>query len=116
MIALTIGSMATAGPAWYSNQTAIEPVPQETIAFRDLNLSNPKGVEALYRRITTAAKRVCKDDGSEKHLGRAAEIQRCEADAIRRAVAGIGNVALNGYWMRKIYGPRTQLATATPTR
>src|SRR5689334_5548476 len=42
-----------------SNSPADEPVRSETVKFQDPNVSTPAGVEALYSRIHSAAKRVC---------------------------------------------------------
>src|SRR5437763_909695 len=42
-----------------SNARAAEEVRSETVKFEDLNVSSPAGVEALYKRIHSAAKRVC---------------------------------------------------------
>jgi UrcA family protein len=42
-----------------SNAHAGDDVHSETVKFADLNLSSPAGAEALYRRISAAAQRVC---------------------------------------------------------
>ena len=38
-----------------------EEVRSEKVKFQDLNVNTPEGVQALYTRIHTAAKRVCSD-------------------------------------------------------
>ena len=42
-----------------SNALADEQLRTETVKFQDLNVQTPAGVEALYRRIHSAALRVC---------------------------------------------------------
>jgi UrcA family protein len=42
-----------------SNAFADDQVRSETVKFADLKVDTPAGVEALYRRINSAAQRVC---------------------------------------------------------
>jgi UrcA family protein len=109
-IALLIASAANAGDPI----TANEPISKETVRFSELNLSSRSGVEALYKRIATAAGHVCGEsyDGSERNLKRLSDIRHCKADAIQGAVANSRNAALSNYWLAQIKANRTELATA----
>lgn len=108
-IALLIASAANAGDPI----TANEPISKETVRFSELNLSTRSGVEALYKRITAAAGHVCGEmyDGSERNLKILSDIKHCKADAIRGAVTGSRNAALNNYWLSQINENRTELAS-----
>jgi UrcA family protein len=108
-IALLIASAANAG----NPNTANEPISKETVRFSELNLSTRSGVEALYKRITAAAGHVCGKmyDGSERNLKILSDIKHCKADAIRGAVTGSRNAALNNYWLSQINENRTELAS-----
>ena len=109
-IALLIASAANAG----NPITANEPISKETVRFSELNLSTRRGVEALYKRVATAAGHVCGEmyDGSERDLKRLSDIRHCKADAIRGAIANSRNAALSNYWLAQINANRTELASA----
>lgn len=67
--------------------------PSVSVRYDDLNLSTTAGVDALYRRISFAARQVCPDIYSrDLHIALAA--QRCEADAVSRAVSKVNNSQL----------------------
>ena len=52
-------AMLLAGVLVVSNAAAAEQFRAETVKYQDLNVATPAGVEALYRRIHFAARRVC---------------------------------------------------------
>jgi UrcA family protein len=54
----------------------------ETVKFQDLNVDTPAGVQALYGRIHSAAKRVCSETDPVRRIGAAACARKAEADAI----------------------------------
>lgn len=65
----------------------------QVVRFGDLNLSNPEGVAALYRRIEGAATRVCRDLNRPRFVWSKSEAE-CKRAAIAQAVAGINNEQL----------------------
>src|SRR4051812_24847221 len=86
-VALLVGSTAAfaAGPTADPLSTAVR--------YSDLNLSTTDGVHALYQRISSAARQVCPDIYS-RDLGQALAGQRCQADAVAKAVSRIDNPRL----------------------
>jgi UrcA family protein len=64
-----------------------------SVRYDDLNLSSPAGVNALYRRISVAARQVCPDIYS-RDLNVAAAGKRCLADAVAKAVSEVNNPQL----------------------
>jgi UrcA family protein len=65
------------------------------VKYGDLNLANPEGVSVLYKRLRVAAVRVCENDSP--YLEKRAEVKRCIADAMERAVARVNSPALTAY-------------------
>jgi UrcA family protein len=67
--------------------------PSVSVRYDDLNLSTTVGVDTLYRRISSAARRVCPvNDLRDLPVALAAE--RCQAAAIARAVSEVNNPSL----------------------
>ncbi len=67
--------------------------PTRVVAFADLDLSKPAGVQTLYRRIQAAARTVCEISvGSEKYLLGAE--QSCIERAVNEAVKNVQSTAL----------------------
>jgi UrcA family protein len=58
-------------------------VRSETVKFADLNLSTPSGVDALYRRIHAAARRVCEQPAGEETAARSCML-KAEGDAVSK--------------------------------
>ena len=65
-------AMALACGLIVSNAHAGDEARSETVKFADLDLSSSQGVEALYRRIHAAARRVC-----DQPAGEQAGVGRC---------------------------------------
>jgi UrcA family protein len=65
-------------------------LPSVTVRFDDLNLATSAGVDALYHRISSAARSVCRDESS-RDLKFVAAIEHCRADAIARAVREVNS-------------------------
>ena len=84
--ALGVTTMSVAAPA--SDESAAV-----RVRYSDLNLTTATGVNHLYRRIANAARLVCPDPYS-RDLSVVAASQRCQADAIARAVAEVNNPQL----------------------
>jgi UrcA family protein len=81
-----------------SNALADEQVRSETVKFQDLNVGTTAGVEALYRRIHSAAVRVCSPPGGwVQQLGAAA----CTKDAEARAIEKVNLPLLTAFYRTK---------------
>ena len=76
--------------------TNADGVREEVVKFGDLNLSNPEGVKALYRRVHAAAERVCETAGSPVLYERRAA-RACVQGAMDRAIERINAPALTRY-------------------
>lgn len=68
----------------------------QVLRFDDLNPGSASGSQRLYRRIQRSADLVCQSTRVTRPVFRAA-IERCRRDAVARAVAEIGSVALTAH-------------------
>ena len=58
-----------------------------TVSYGDLNLASEQGANALYARVTAAARQVCGAEGLDiRDLQAYAAARACESQAISRAV------------------------------
>lgn len=64
--------------------------PSVIVRYRPADLARDEGVQALYSRLKTAARRVC-DLGEHRELVQRAAFQRCTDKALGDAVATLGN-------------------------
>jgi len=83
-------SLCAAGPALAWPATAPR---QQTVQFSDLNLATPAGDLALYRRIQSAAKRVC-EAGDSRQLKELRRARQCMKTAIQEAVLAVNDSGL----------------------
>ena len=91
-----------------SNALADEQLRTETVKFQDLNVTTAAGVETLYHRIHSAARRVCAPPaGWPQLVGSVA----CAKDAEARAIAKVNLPSLTAYYRTKT-GDRTQTIAA----
>lgn len=79
------------------NAFADEQLRTETVKFQDLNVGTPAGVEALYRRIHSAAARVC----SESDPGMRAAASSCARSAEAKAIEKVNQPLLTAYYRTK---------------
>lgn len=70
--------------------------PQRVVSFGDLNLNHPEGIKTLYRRLSTAARAVCRPASAAPYVLRA-ESHKCASTAMANAVATIDNPNLTAY-------------------
>jgi UrcA family protein len=77
-----------AGSATALAGTRVGDIPTKKVTFKDLDLSTASGAEALYQRITDAAREVCR--GAELNA-----IRSCRAIAVEDAVKGVGSPLLS---------------------
>jgi UrcA family protein len=91
---LVLGSLAGIMGAGAASAAGLDSdVPSIVVKYSDQNLATDDGALALYRRLTSAAKRVC-PDASTKDLSRLAIAQRCQNEAVARAIRQIDNSRL----------------------
>jgi UrcA family protein len=76
-----------------------------TINYSDLDLTQPDGVKALYRRVATAARQVCKEP-SPREITRYAEFEACFDDAVTRAVEKVDAPQLTAFHRARSSGRR----------
>jgi UrcA family protein len=82
---------------------AVEERPTYSVPFGDLNLDSAAGTEFLYRRIRWGAQIVCRNlEGRE--ISKQALHERCEKEAIGRAVAEVGHPRLTAYYSKLNHG------------
>lgn len=77
--------------------------PTYVVSFADLNLDSATGTELLYRRIRWGAEVVCR---SLQGRGISQQIlhDRCESEAIGRAVNDVGHPRLTAYYSKLNHG------------
>jgi UrcA family protein len=63
------------------------------VRYDDLNLATDAGVNTLYRRISLAARSVC-PEANVRELGMKSVSERCQAEAVSRAVQELNNPQL----------------------
>jgi UrcA family protein len=85
---------------------ADEQLRTENVKFQDLNVGTPAGVETLYGRIHSAAKRVCSETDRMEQARASACAKRAEAHAI----GTLNMPLLTAYYQIKI--GRTQALSA----
>ena len=73
--------------------TSDSDVPSVVVKFNDLTLDTDDGVNRLYRRIESAARRVC-PDGIMGDLAAQQQVERCRRQAMTRAIRQIDNPRL----------------------
>jgi UrcA family protein len=90
-----------------SNALADEQVRTETVKFQDLRVDTPAGVEALYKRIHSAAARVC----SQNDPVMRAAAGSCARSAEAKAIEKVNQPLLTAYYRMKT-GDHTETITA----
>jgi len=68
-------------------------VPSIVVKYSEQSLATDEGAYALYRRITSAAEKVCPDLW-DKNLSRRARAKECRDEAVARAIRQIDNSRL----------------------
>jgi UrcA family protein len=81
---LSLGWSATALGA----TSSVGDLATKTVSFRDLDIGTAVGAEALYGRIVTAARAVCRESFY-------AVVVECRSHAVNEAVKGVGSPLLS---------------------
>jgi UrcA family protein len=97
-IALAFPTAMLLACMWIASSAFAEEFRTETVKFQDLNVDTPAGVQALYGRIHSAARRVCSESDPLLQVGSAACARKAEADAI----ASLKLPQLTAYYKMKI--------------
>ena len=87
VITLTL-SLLGAGAALGVANDASAALPDVTVSYRDLNLTQPADVQTLYQRLKNAAAAVC-GQVSAAELSRHAAYTRCYQTALESAVVEV---------------------------
>lgn len=111
--AAVLGALA-AGFAGISAASDDSQVRSETVHYADLNLSNPLGAAALYRRIKWAAQDVC--DWNDDVLEMQADARPCVDKAIADAVTRVGRPELTAIYDANHRQPSAVTFAAVQTR
>jgi UrcA family protein len=77
-----------------------------TVAYGDLNVSNPQGAATLYRRIGAAAREVCGSYLDSWELRARAARDACVHQAVTDAVTKVGQPELFAIYNAKNRNPR----------
>jgi len=91
---IVLGTLA--GVAAFGTASAATPesdVPSLAVRFTEQSLATDRGVNELYRRIASAAAKVC-PDASIRDLGAMRQVEHCRNEAIARAIQQIDNSKL----------------------
>jgi UrcA family protein len=97
---LLAGALTVAQAAPPAGAASSEAAPRQVVNYSDLDLASPEGTLALYRRIATAAQKVCPPESS-RDLARKARIDACRSEAIARAVRDINNSRLAALYAQR---------------
>jgi UrcA family protein len=104
-------SVAHAHPPW-------DPA-RKTVNFSDLNLDTPEGAGVLYKRIQSAALKVCDMFGDADSIfpeARVAAERACIDDAITQAVVRVNRPLLTSLYKSKTGRTDNQLTALAQTR
>jgi UrcA family protein len=89
------------------NAFADDRIRTETVKFADLKVDTPAGVEVLYRRIISAARRVCSNEGSSIYVY--SNWQNCVRPTVDAAVAKVNNPMLTALHAGREPSPATAM-------
>jgi len=100
-IAASAFALSLASPALHAHNTIMDRTELSTnVHFEDLNLDQPSDVATLYRRISSAAARVCGSRATTWIYYTLTEYQSCVTDTMQQAVARVNRPQLTSYYQR----------------
>jgi UrcA family protein len=100
-------AMALACVLVTSNAFADDQIRSETVKYADLKVDTPAGADALYRRIHSAARRVCGYDATS--LWGPSVWQNCVRPAVDVAVTKVNNPLLTALHTGRKPAPATAM-------
>jgi UrcA family protein len=80
---------------------ADDDIPKQVVKFADLDLDSSAGAFTLYRRIESAAERVCGEQSGVRDLLTAIRLNSCREHAIERAVVIVNSAVLTSLYLAK---------------
>jgi UrcA family protein len=83
---------------------------QNTVSYGDLNLTDMRGVQVLYSRLSSAAKTVC-DMPDSRELERTVVAKRCVEHAMVQAITTVNNPLLTSLYLAKTGTTERRFAT-----
>jgi UrcA family protein len=95
-VSLALATVAFAAPSFARSD---EPR-QVSVSLADLNLDSPAGAESAYRRLESAARKVCKGAES-RSASTQVEWKRCMSHALGGAVASVDHAGVSGLHLAK---------------
>ncbi|MEJ1962739.1 MAG: UrcA family protein [Gammaproteobacteria bacterium] len=115
-LALAIASVAGAHLAYAGNDTDsdrdVDSPKKVLVHYADLNMVRSTGAAVLYRRLQSAAEKVCTPINA-KDASHQVMFRHCVADAMARAVTEVDQPALGAYYRAKLEGRNAITAEAT---
>jgi len=96
------GSLIVGGLPVAHASTLADDTPSIVVDYRDLDVSTQEGTLALYRRLVSAAKKVCPEENI-RDLSMLVLSKACQTQAIERAVHTI-----NSPQLAEIYAARSK--------
>ena len=73
-----------------------------TVTYHDLNLANSEGLDSLYRRVESAARKVCGVENFRVSLNIARKNRDCVSSSINAAIGQIGDTRLTALHRAKV--------------
>ncbi len=95
----TVGAIGWTGVACAGD--AANDLPKQVVKFADLNLDTSVGASTLYRRIESAADRVCGGPIDVRELAFAVRLKACKEQAIEGAVKSVNSTVLTSIHLAK---------------
>jgi UrcA family protein len=100
-IAMLVGCLLAGSLGVVQAVTPANDVPTVVVSFDDLDLSTTDGANALYKRISVAAHKVCPFEDSVHPMEVAAN-KSCRGAAVARAVGTVNNAKLAAVWTEHV--------------
>jgi UrcA family protein len=100
-IAMLVGCLLAGSLGVAQAVTPANDVPTVVVSYGDLDLSTTDGANALYKRISVAAHKVCPFEDSV-HPMQVAANNACRSAAIARAVSTVNNAKLATVWTEHV--------------
>lgn len=91
-----VSSLATGSPSLAAGREAAGKGASRSVAVRygDLDLTRPAGIEVLYDRLRSAARRVC-GTADNRDVRDSLAVRQCYRDSLDRAVAQVDRAELS---------------------